>query len=249
MRNRRECCTIVAAAVLVCVLQGAGYAEMSSKARTQEKKSTAPVTWDFAAHYRTRVAQIEKQMARLAPTTTGTVVLLGDSITEGFNVHELGGLPVVNMGISVDQIAMPGGTGGVLDRVHLLAKARPAHIFLLIGINDFGSSKPLDVAKRQYADLVRAIRAAAPSATLHIQSVLPTRGHYAALNPTVRAMNAYLRELAQREGVDYVDLAAVMSDDRGELREGWTADGLHLLPPAYGAWRKAIEQRLAARAN
>lgn len=216
----------------------------SETEKMKEKKTTAPVTWNFFAHYKARLDKIKASIAELPPATTSTVVLLGDSITEGFRVKELAGMRVVNMGISGDQIAMDRPDGGVLARVNLLAQAKPAHVFLLIGINDFGSSKPLEKAKRQYEELVRAIRTTVPGAKLHVQALLPTRGRFAHLNQNVNAMNSFLRELTQREGLDFIDLHTLMKDAQGELRKEWTGDGLHLLPPAYEAWKRVLEEKL-----
>jgi lysophospholipase L1-like esterase len=236
---------VFAAAAMSLSVDGFGQVKETTK-EEKKKKPTAPAQWNFFAHYKQRVEQIERSIAELPADTTATIVLLGDSITEGFPVTEIAGMRVVNMGISGDQIAMDRPDGGVRNRVHLLAKARPAHVFLLIGINDFGSSKPLDKAKSQYEDLVRAIRTAVPNAKLHIQSVLPTRGRFAHHNPTVSAMNDFLRNLSKRENADFIDLAALMRDERGELRKGWTGDGLHLLPPAYEEWKKVLEEKVRA---
>jgi len=115
----------------------------------QAKATTAPRVWDFFGHWRARRAKIADECASLDPTTTGVVVLLGDSITEGHPAKRIAGKRVINMGISGDQIAMDGAQGGVRNRVALLAEARPAHVFLLIGINDLGASKPLTLAKSQ----------------------------------------------------------------------------------------------------
>jgi len=242
MNGRGFICFAVA---LILLGSHAWSGELKSEATVRkEKPTTRTQTWNFFSHYKARVQQIEKDIAALPPETTATVVLLGDSITEGFKVTELGGLRVVNMGISGDQIAMDRPDGGVRNRVHLLKQARPAHIFLLIGINDFGSSKPLEKAKRQYEDLVKAIRETVPEARLHIQSILPTRGYFAFHNPTVKAMNSFLEDLAKRTGCDYVDVWSLMADAKGELRSDYTGDGLHLKPPAYEAWKSLLESRV-----
>lgn len=245
MRCTRVGFVVAVAAVAAMLLSVDGFGQVKERNnKGKEKKTAAAAQWNFFAHYKLRMEQIERSIAELPRDTTATIVLLGDSITEGFRVSEIAGMRVINMGISGDQISMDRPDGGVRNRVSLLEKARAAHIFLLIGINDFGSSKPIEKAQKQYEELVSAIRKTAPNATLHIQSILPTRGRFAHHNATVRTMNEFLRELARREGVDFVDLAAVMRDEHGELRKEWTGDGLHLLPPAYEAWKRVIEEKL-----
>lgn len=213
--------------------------------QTREAATTAPKKWDFHAHYRKRVAAIHEAIAALPSGTTKTVVLLGDSITEGNPAKTLAGMPAVNMGISGDHIASPLKDAGVAARVGLLADAKPAHVFLLIGINDFGSSKPVEKARAEYAALVASIRETVPGAQLHLQSILPTSGRYAFHNPTVLEMNRHIGRIAGEQGCDYVDLHPMMADGDGRLRADWTRDGLHLLPPAYAEWAKVLEGRIA----
>ncbi len=210
------------------------------------KPTTAPRVWDFFAHWRTRRAKIAEECGGLDATTTGTVVLLGDSITEGHPAKRIAGRRVINMGIGGDQIAMDGAEGGVRNRLEFLSQARPAHVFLLIGINDLGASKPLTLAKRQYEDLVAAIRATVPSAQLHLQTILPTRGRFAHLNSRVEELNIFICQVAAREKCDFVDLWSVMADENGELRADYTRDGLHLVAPAYEKWIAVLEERVGA---
>lgn len=210
------------------------------------KPTTAPRVWDFFAHWRARRAKIAEECGSLDAATTGTVVLLGDSITEGHPAKRIAGRRVINMGIGGDQIAMDGAEGGVRNRLEFLSQARPAHVFLLIGINDLGASKPLTIAKRQYEDLVAAIRATVPSAQLHLQSILPTRGRFAHLNSRVEELNIFICQVAAREKCDFVDLWSVMADENGELRAEYTRDGLHLVAPAYEKWIAVLEERVGA---
>lgn len=69
------------------------------------------------------------------PTSKKDIIFLGNSITNGGEWAELLGNPhVKNRGISGDR------TDGVLDRLHVITKGKPAKIFLLIGINDLSAA-------------------------------------------------------------------------------------------------------------
>jgi len=85
-----------------------------------------------------------------------------------------------------------------------------------------------------------------PSAQLHLQAVLPTRGRFAHLNPLVQDLNIFICQLAAREKCDFVDLWSVMADENGQLRAEYTRDGLHLLAPAYERWTAILEERVGA---
>lgn len=66
------------------------------------------------------------------------------------------------------------------------------------------------------------------------------------INPLVLDFNAKLKPLAIEFDYTYLDLYSIMKDEKGELREDWTGDGLHLKPPAYEAWKKEIDKLLGA---
>lgn len=69
------------------------------------------------------------------PTSKKDIIFLGNSITNGGEWAELIGNPhVKNRGISGDR------TDGILDRLHVITKGKPAKIFLLIGINDLSAA-------------------------------------------------------------------------------------------------------------
>ena len=210
----------------------------------------APARWNFFRHYVNRLEDTEKAIAALPPDTTATIVLLGDSITEGHPAKTLGGLPVVNMGISGDHAWYPPETtGGVARRVPLVAKAKPSDVFLMIGINDLAARKTLDALEQHHRIVVNSLREQVPNARIHIQSILPTRGRLAFLLADIKEANRRLQQIAAEAGADYINLFDLMTDDEEELREDYTGDGLHLLKPAYEVWTAALEQQLAAQKN
>lgn len=236
-----RCISILLASLILLFLSCGSSAQPQTS-----PTATARPKWDFPGHFKKRVAAMEADVASLTPGTTGVVVLLGDSLTEGNKVKELCGRRVVNMGISGDQIEIE-TTMGVRNRLDILERANPADIFLLIGINDFGSSKPIETAKQQYAGVVREVRKRMPDAKLHIQSLLPTSGRFAFHVSTVRAMNEYLQKLAAEQKLEYIDLFSKMADEKGEFRPVFTTEGLHLTPVAYELWNAVLEERLGCR--
>ena len=225
-------------------------------AQTASTTPTLPVTSAVAKPstmslrlqvFHKRMAEIDADLAALPPDTTGTVVMLGDSITEGFPAKEIAGWRVMNQGINSDAIRITNGeAGGVLSRIDRVKAARPAHIFLLIGINDFGGGKPVDTAEEHYREVVKALREAAPTAKLHLQTILPTGGKYARLNASVNEMNKRIAEIAKENNADLIDLHAVMANENNELKPEWTPEGLHLKPAAYAAWQQVVAESLAA---
>ena len=73
------------------------------------------------------------------PVNPSDIIMLGNSLTNGGEWHELLGMPnVKNRGISSDVI------DGVKMRLRPLVKGQPAKIFLMIGVNDISHDLTAD---------------------------------------------------------------------------------------------------------
>ncbi len=181
--------------------------------------------------------------------TGGHVVLLGDSLTEGFTPAQyFPGRPVLNRGINSDLIGNgldPRDNRGILQRLDCPAiDCSATDIFILIGINDLGDGHELAVMELGYREILKHLHTCAPAARIHVESLLPTRGNFARHNANIRNFNERLRRLAGEWGDDYLDLHALMQDDQGELKPAYTREGLHLNAAGYAVWQAAIQQRL-----
>jgi lysophospholipase L1-like esterase len=198
----------------------------------------------FQMHYTNRVQNFREQNRIFE-----NVVLVGDSITEGFDVAKwFPNRRVLNRGIGADVIgnALPADDErGVLKRMNesfFDCAARDA--FLLIGINDLGDSRTPETIEAGYREILKRTKKEAPTLRLHIQSVLPTRGAHAKHNANVLDVNERLQKFAKEFGYDYIDLHSQMMDDKGELKAEFTADGLHLNDAGYKVWKAQIERTM-----
>jgi lysophospholipase L1-like esterase len=194
----------------------------------------------FKLHWQNRVKAFKEQNENLK-----NVVLLGDSITEGFEIAKyFPGRRILNRGIGADVIgnAMPpDDPRGVLQRLdNSVFDCAATDLFILIGINDLNTGRAVDGMEAGYRDLLKRLREREPGLRIHVQSVLPTRGAHARQNAPVKVFNEKLRKLAEEFKCDWIDLHALMRDEQGELKEEYTNDGLHLTEPAYRAWRAEI---------
>ncbi len=216
-----------------------------STQKSEPKPAPAP-DWRamFQLHYGIRVQNFREQNQIFQ-----NVVLVGDSITEGFDVAKwFPGRRVLNRGIGADIIgnALPADDKrGVLKRMDesfFDCSARDA--FLLIGINDLGDGHTPEVMEAGYREILQRVKKQAPMLRVHVQSVLPTRGNHAKHNANVNDFNQRLQKLAKEFGYDYIDLHSLMADDQGELKKELTADGLHINAEGYNIWKAQIEREL-----
>ena len=233
--------SFLVAALGVMLLTSLGFAQET----TTTKSAPAP-DWRalFQAHYGERVKNFREQNQIFQ-----NVVLVGDSITEGFDVPKfLPGRRVLNRGIGADVIGNalpPDDKRGVLKRMNesfFECSARDA--FLLIGINDLGDGHTPEVMEAGYRQILERTKKQAPLLRVHVQSLLPTRDNYAKHNANVNDFNQRLQKLAKEFEYDYIDLHSQMADDKGELKNELTADGLHINAEGYKIWKSQLERTL-----
>ena len=183
-------------------------------------------------HYTQRVAQFEEE-----PVTTGRIIFLGNSITEGGNWPQLlGDSTVVNRGIGGDI------TFGVLERLDDIARRRPSKLFILIGINDIGKDIPDAVIADNVRKIIEHIRTESPATTIYLQSLLPVNPAYLGFpqhydkEDHVLRVNKMLRTVAQVTQSRFVNLFPLFMDAQERLDEQYTGDGLHLNAKGYAVW-------------
>lgn len=181
----------------------------------------------------------------ILPTDTTDIIMLGNSITNGCEWHELFRRPEIkNRGISSD------GIDGVSARIDPVVAGRPAKIFLMIGVNDIARGMPVDTIAAKILDLADHIAAESPRTALYVQSVLPYNasfGRYQGLfgkESWITALNDHLNRNAAEHGYVYIDLFSSFADDEGRLDTRYTNDGLHLTGDGYMLWRSILEPYL-----
>lgn len=183
-------------------------------------------------HYAKRVASFEHE-----PIAKGSIVFLGNSITEGGKWEKLtGDSSAVNRGIGGDI------THGVLRRLSEIVNAKPSKVFLLIGINDIGKDIPDAVIADNIRKIVDRFNRESPATVIYVQSILPVNPevknfpqHYDK-NAHVQNTNILIRKALSSVKAKFIDTNLLFSDERGFLKTQYTADGLHLNAAGYLYW-------------
>lgn len=182
-----------------------------------------------------------KDLFNQLPDLMGEIIFLGDSITEAGEWSELfNNSAIINRGIAGDS------TPELLKRLDEVLRAQPKKIFLMIGVNDLlfvGSNSVLS----NYKKIVEQIKLKSPTSKLYLQSVLPVNREVSRIpiaNETILELNRGIQDIAKEAGLDYLDIHSLLKNEKGQLDEKYTSDGIHLNGTAYLTWTKAIEQYL-----
>lgn len=170
----------------------------------------------------------------------GQTVLVGDSITEIWNITDLfacytekTSLAVYNRGISGDT------SDRLLERIRENVTAiEPKNIVLLIGTNDLGVGCDTDFTALNVSKTLDIIKADCPNAKVILQAVYPVNSSIdrcmvgARKNSDIKTLNQKLRAIAEEKIVIFADFTELLSDKNGIFNKEYTYDGLH--PNARG---------------
>ncbi len=213
------------------------------------------------------ITALLKDTPRLAPVR---LVFLGDSITDFWHLGDnpwfpgqkcgravwdesFGGKPAenlsLNLGISGDRLEhilfrlLPQSAGGrgELDAAGL----HPDFIVLMVGINNtFAAEDPmLESVFAGIQAVLTAVRKRQPSATVILQSLLPTNDE-TKNRDLVRPVNQRLAALADSApfagSVRYLDLYSAFVDASGKQLSQCFNDGLHPNESGYRIWRDKL---------
>lgn len=182
--------------------------------------------------------RLQTQFDALSPPP-GTIVFVGDSITQGGRWAELFGNPsIVNRGIGGNT------TTDLLGRIDTIHALDPRTLFLMIGINDLNVGLTRAETFANLGRLFDGFDRNLPDTEIYVQSVLPVNDQWwKEIDPAdIEAINERLAAESTARGYRFVDLRPAFVDADGKLRPDLSNDGIHLLGAGYLAWREEFRR-------
>lgn len=186
----------------------------------------------FGAYYDCRLTAHRK-----AGIPTGAIVWMGDSITEqGWWSYLTKERNIINLGIGGDT------TPGMLARLPEILEAQPSKIFLMGGVNDLSGNRPVEEISDNVRKMLVMVKERAPKCVVYLQSVITPNDDviaypYAAGKQEQTAeLNEHYKALCDEGLAIWVDLRPLLHNEKGEVREELTKDGIHIHPEAYRIW-------------
>ena len=202
-------------------------------------KVNAQVKYDsnyISSYYLQKVTQF-----KLMPKSIGSIIFLGDSITDIGEWSELFGYKTIkNRGISTDN------TFGVLARLDETITLKPAKVFLMIGINDLAKKTPDAIILKNIQRIANQLKRYSPNTKLIIQSILPTNNNFTEFmgyqnkDDHIIWLNNELSLFCTNNQFVFVDLYSLFKDENGKLNKRYTYDGLHLNGEGYQLWKATL---------
>lgn len=160
-----------------------------------------------------------------------SIMLIGDSITEGFNTGLLPQFRITNKSVSGDS------TVEALERINPeWFNEKPDMIFICIGTNDVARGRTDKFIIQGCKFIIDKISMYSPHSVIILTSIFPTRDNSERPNERIAEINKKLNKSCNDWNIRYFHLHDYFTDKDGELKRDFTDDGLHLNTKAYEEW-------------
>lgn len=179
------------------------------------------------------------------------VAFIGDSRTQAFLMYA--GLKDVvdytNVGLMVDTaITKKFITNKKGEKITILEDLKTKNvdtIYIMLGINELGWVYS-SIFIEKYEELIDSIKNVKPNCEIIIQSIIPvtkTRSDSDNIynNKKINEYNALIKEMADKKGIEYINLVPVLSDINGNLPEDASPDGIHLNKEYCLKWLECLK--------
>lgn len=176
---------------------------------------------------------------------TPNVVMIGNSLTrEGEWNSLLSRNDIANRAISGDNLPC------ICERLVYLKNIDADIWFIGGGVNDIPGRDEYELLS-YFAEIVYFVKSegAIPVINLILYispeagNKFPLRKDYTKINIVIQKTNSLLKEFANNNNIDYIDLNEELSENN-ILKDIYTSDGVHLNEAAYKIWASEIESML-----
>jgi acyl-CoA thioesterase I len=200
-----------------------------------------------------RASQLTAVAAQV-PNAKVSVVMFGDSITQGWSQQApafFEGRPYVNKGISGNT------TTQMLQRFKAdVLRQAPAVVVILGGINDLATGTDAKTVAAIESNMGAMIDQAKKNRIrVVVASILPVGyepegmqvfvAKRATVNQTIQRINARFKKLATAKKVGYLDYYSALTTPTGELVRKYNADNVHITVDAYAVMGPLADRAIA----
>ncbi len=179
------------------------------------------------------------------------VAFIGNSRTQAFLMYT--GLNDVidytNVGLMVDTaITKKFITNDEGEKITILEDLENRNIdtvYIMLGINELGWVYS-SIFIKNYEELIDKIREVKPDCKIIIQSIIPvtkTKSDNDSIynNKKISEYNALIKEMSDRKKIKFVNLVPVLADEKGNLPENASPDGVHLNKEYCLKWLECLK--------
>ncbi|MDZ4849630.1 MAG: GDSL-type esterase/lipase family protein [Pirellulaceae bacterium] len=188
--------------------------------------------------YMTTWAQKRSEWSKNVAQEQGALVLLGDSITQGWGSRtekEFPNVKIANRGIGGDT------TRGMLIRLDDVLALNPSSVVMLMGTNDIGEQAAPETIAGNVRLILDKLKKSNPKMPIVLCTVFPSSESKTRPSDTIKKLNDLYMQLVKGDAqVTVVDTWTLFADATGNAKPELFPDLLHLNEAGYQAWAAAL---------
>ena len=223
--------------LLIHLLLGVMFIKTDFIARVLQKIDSAKYAPEYSKHYK---EMIQYHQYRDKQVPKGSVIFIGDSITEGLAVNAVAP-NAVNYGIGADT------TLGVLGRIQYYQSLNSARaIVLAIGVNDLERRDDKEIIE----NFKKIFNKFPENIPVLVSSILPIDDNILKIelhiNKRINQLNKKIKALCEhKKSLTFLDSTQKFTDVKGNLSNTYhIGDGIHLSSEAYKIWIEQLKTAL-----
>lgn len=228
---------ILAALISISVISAYAAVPAKQPSKTAEQSEVKPLPLEKAKSY----DRYTEYFRMYSSNPMAKVAMIGDSITQGAYWNELMERgDIINRGIPGDT------TQGILERLDTVKIGKVDTAFILMGINDISKHQTPQQIYDRYVKIVEFL--VNSGIKPYIQSTLylsVKNPNYKMFNPRIKELDGMLKDYADKHGITFIDLNAVLSKD-SVLVDEYSYDGTHLNSTGYLIWKNTLNKYMPA---
>ncbi|SFS66931.1 GDSL-type esterase/lipase family protein [Paenibacillus sp. BC26] len=183
----------------------------------------------------------------------GQILFVGSSLMEGFPICEM----QLTLNLGLDRVIYNRGIGGTTTADLLqsmddcIFDLEPSKLFINIGSNDIGAAGMEGYSKDtlliNYNTILDRIKARLPLCEVFVMAYYPINAQAdfgldisdkkslfaTRTNANILEANEAIEQLAKQHGCSFINVNEGLADEKGNLKQEFTVEGIHLWPNAY----------------
>lgn len=174
------------------------------------------------------------------------VAFYGDSRVAGADFkEEFKEYSAVNLGVGGDKVE------DLIDRFKLIEACKPEITFVQIGGNNaLASDYSVGNFVNKFEELMKKFETVETKVVLHTTPGISNKldfsdSEISTKNARIKEINQKIEEFSTKYNLDIIDLAPLLNDENGALKNEYTTDGAHFTNEANQIWFNEIESYLS----
>lgn len=175
-------------------------------------------------------------------------LFIGDSRQQGFGMYcELPGITCyaqksfqASMVSTKPLVETPLGKITLVDAL-AIEQHKYGKVYIMYGLNDMGSTT-VESMDDYFYNLIDYVKLTQPTATIYLESIIHVSAQEEASKPIfsndkIDERNTHLKKIAKKEGITFINLNNIFTDENNCLFSDAASDGVHLKAEYIIQWR------------